>query len=492
MEITKAVAEYVADASLEAFPPEAVYVAKAGITDALGCMLAGSREPLADIVSRFIVASGGEPRATVVGRGFKTSASEAALVNGSTAHALDYDDITWPMKGHPSAVLLPAVLALGEEEEATGRDVLLAHMVGFEVACNIGAAMSADYYDDLGWHPTGPLGALGAAAAAASLLKLDSEQTAMALSLAASLAGGLRQNFGTMTKPFHAGLASRNGVSAARLVQAGLTASAEGIEGRFGSLRAFSGGGGYDDAKALEKLGNNSYLVDDGLDVKKYPCCGSTHPALDALFMLLHMQNVDPAQVERVEVRVDFGPPRSLIHHRPKTTLEGKFSMEYCIAAALLDGKVGLGSFSGRAGDAATSAGANTKSPYGPQSGVRGQAQLDRGVYRSPDMPEGGPLSRPGCPPRDAGFSSGSDDGRVEGQVQGLCRGSPGRQRGGARAHHAGEHRYAGRTGPTYGDGASLIRRRGTGFAGPHSGSGFRPAQVYHEYPVLMRQVLLD
>ena len=346
MEITKAVAEYVADASLEAFPPEAVYVAKAGITDALGCMLAGSREPLADIVSRFIVASGGEPRATVVGRGFKTSASEAALVNGSTAHALDYDDITWPMKGHPSAVLLPAVLALGEEEEATGRDVLLAYMVGFEVACNIGAAMSADYYDDLGWHPTGPLGALGAAAAAASLLKLDSEQTAMALSLAASLAGGLRQNFGTMTKPFHAGLASRNGVSAARLVQAGLTASAEGIEGRFGFLRAFSGGGGYDDAKALEKLGNNSYLVDDGLDVKKYPCCGSTHPALDALFMLLHRQNVDPAQVERVEVRVDFDPPRSLIHHRPKTTLEGKFSMEYCIAAALLDGKVGLGSFS--------------------------------------------------------------------------------------------------------------------------------------------------
>ncbi len=357
MKITREIAEYITSAVIEDFPPDAVYAAKGGIIDCLGCMLAGSREPLADILCQFIKASGGEPfslpqaqaqdrpRATVVGKRFKTSAPEAALVNGAMAHALDYDDVSRPMKGHPSVVLLPPVLALGEEEGATGQDVLLAYMVGFEVVCSIAAAMSVDYFDDLGWHPTGPLGALGAGAAAAHLLKLDSQQTAMAISMAASQAAGLRQNFGTMTKPFHAGLASRSGVTAARLVQAGFTASVDGLEGRFGFLRAFSGGKGYDEEKLLEGLGKIFYLVDGGIEVKKYPCCGSTHLALDALFQLLHKERVDPSQVEDVEVLVDFDPPRSLIHYRPKTTLEGKFSMQYCIAAALLDEKVGLGSF---------------------------------------------------------------------------------------------------------------------------------------------------
>ena len=185
----------------------------------------------------------------------------------------------------------------------------------------------------------------GAGAAAARLLKLDSQQTAMAISLAASQAAGLRQNFGTMTKPFHAGLASRSGVTAARLVKAGFTASKDGIEGRFGFMHAFSGGKGYDEGRVCNGLGKIFYLADDGVEVKKYPCCGSTHLALDALFHLLQRGKVDPSQVEDVEVRVDFDPPRSLIYYTPKTTLEGKFSMQYCIVAALLDKAVGLRSF---------------------------------------------------------------------------------------------------------------------------------------------------
>ena len=346
MEITRGIAEYLVDSDLERFPQEAVEAAKGAITDCLGCMLAGCREPLADILCEFIQADGGRPVASVVGRGFKTSAADAALVNGAMAHALDYDDITRAIKGHPSAVLLPAALALTEEEGASGREVLLAYMLGFEVACSVGEAMGVAYSDDLGWHPTGPLGALGAAAAASRILRLDREHTAMAISLAASQAAGLRQNFGTMTKPFHAGSACRSGVTAARLVQAGFTASLDAIEGRFGFMHAFSGGEGYDQERVLQNLGSRCYLVESGIEVKKYPCCGSAHLALDAISRLMDREKIEPGQVDRIDVKVDFDPPRSLIHSRPKTALECKFSMQYCLAAFLLDGQVGLNTFS--------------------------------------------------------------------------------------------------------------------------------------------------
>ena len=344
--VTQRIAEYVTSTGLEDFPPQAVEAAKGAIIDCLGCMLAGSREPLADVLCGYVDSLGGIPAASVVGRGFKTSAPEAALVNGAMGHALDYDDITRAMKGHPTVVLLPAALALAEETQAAGRDLLLAYMLGFEVACSVGDAVSVAYYDDLGWHPTGPLGALGAAAAASSILQLNEEQTAMALSLAASQAAGLRQNFGTMTKPYHAGAACRTGVTSAKLVQAGFTASADAVEGRFGFLRAFSGGSGYDGNQVLQTLGNKCYLVESGIEIKKYPCCGSAHLALDATSRLLEREDVDPSQVERIDVLVDFDPPRSLIHSRPKAGLEGKFSMQYCLAAEILDRKVGLETFS--------------------------------------------------------------------------------------------------------------------------------------------------
>ena len=168
MEITQRIGEYVSGAGLDSFPPEAAEAAKGAIIDCLACALAGSAEPLAQVLSDFVNANGGVPAATVVGRGFKTSSPDAALINGAMSHALDYDDITRAIKGHPTAVLLPGTLALAEEQGASGRDVLLAYMLGFEVACSVGEAMSVAYADDLGWHPTGPLGALGAAAAASS------------------------------------------------------------------------------------------------------------------------------------------------------------------------------------------------------------------------------------------------------------------------------------------------------------------------------------
>ena len=346
MNITSRIGEYVTDLGIEDFPVEAVEAAKGAIIDCFACMLAGSREDLAEILCRYVAAESAAPVASVVGRGFRTSAANAALVNGAMAHALDYDDITQITKTHPTAVLLPAALAAAEELGRSSRELVLGYMTGFEVACAVGESLSEAYYDDLGWHPTGPLGAVGAAAAASKIMGLDAERTAMAISLAASQASGLRQNFGTMTKPFHAGDAARAGVASARLVRAGFTASMDALEGRFGFIRAFSGGEGFNTSGVVEKLTSKCYLVESGIEVKKYPCCGSAHLALDATFSLLSQGDIDPGAVERIEVMVDFDPPRSLIHSRPTSSLEGKFSMQYCLAAALLDRRVGLQSFS--------------------------------------------------------------------------------------------------------------------------------------------------
>ena len=345
MDTTKRIAEYVAATDIEDFPPDAVEAAKGAIMDCLACMLAGSRESLADILCRYIADESASSAASVVGRGFRTSAANAALVNGAMGHALDYDDITQITKTHPTTVLLPAALAVAEELGASGRDMLLGYMSGFEVACAVGESLSEAYYDDLGWHPTGPLGAVGSAAAASKIMALDPERTAMAVSLAASQASGLRQNFGTMTKPFHAGDAARAGVVAAKLVREGFTASEDALEGRFGFIRAFSGGQGFDSELVAQNLGDKCYLMESGIEIKKYPCCGSAHLALDATFDLLSQSAIDPAAVDRIDVMVDFDPPRSLIHARPVSSLEGKFSMQYCLAAALLDRRVGLQSF---------------------------------------------------------------------------------------------------------------------------------------------------
>ena len=345
LELTKRIAEYVVNTSLEDFPPEAIIGAKAAIIDCLGCTLAGSKEPLANVLVDYINDLGGKPVATVIGHGFKTSAQEAALINGAMSHALDYDDITVVTKTHPSAVLIPAALPVAEEIGASGSDMLLAYLLGFEVACAVGDAISPLYFDDLGWHPTGPLGAVGAAAASARLLGLDVEQTAMAISLGASQSSGLRQNFGTMTKPFHAGHACKSGITAAKLIRGGFTSGTDALEGRFGFMRAFSGGSDYEPEKAADSLGNRCFMIESGIEIKKYPCCGSAHLALDATTALQQKETIEAANIERIDVTVNFDPPRSLIHSRPKEGLEGKFSMQYCLAAEILDGKIGMSTF---------------------------------------------------------------------------------------------------------------------------------------------------
>ncbi|MEC9309520.1 MAG: MmgE/PrpD family protein [Chloroflexota bacterium] len=345
MNVTKYISKFVMEAKLEQFSAEAIEAAKGAIIDSFACMLAGCKEDLADVLCRHIITEGGHPCSTVIGRGIKTTSLNAAMVNGSMAHALDYDDITQVSKTHPTAVLLPAVLALSEEYSCSGADLLLSYMVGFEVACSVSESLSNDYYDDLGWHPTGPLGCVGSGVASAKLLKLNSQQISMTTSLAASQASGLRQNFGSMTKPFHAGSAARSGVLSAKLVSDGFTAAHDAIEGRFGFSRAFSGGRNFNPEIVLDNLGVKSYLTESGIEIKKYPCCGSAHVALDAIFDLLKREDINYEDVGSINVMVDFDPPRSLVHSRPTTGLEGKFSMEYCLSAALLDRHIGFDSF---------------------------------------------------------------------------------------------------------------------------------------------------
>jgi 2-methylcitrate dehydratase PrpD len=261
------------------------------------------------------------------------------------AHALDFDDVNWSMNGHPTVPLLPAVLALGQEVHASGADVLLAFVLGFEVETKIGLGVNPRHYD-LGWHATSTLGTLGAAAASAKLLGLGVEQTRMTLGIAASTAAGLRQNFGTMTKPLHPGQAAMNGVTAAQLARLGWTADANILEAPYGFCQLYAGANQCNLDDIVKHLGNPFALLATGVAIKQYPCCAFTHRALDGMLALVQQHQLRADDVVAAECQVGRPTIEVLMHTRPQTGLEGKFSMQYCLAAALLDKRIGLLSFS--------------------------------------------------------------------------------------------------------------------------------------------------
>jgi len=280
MTLSSELAEFVAGTEFESLPPEAVTQAKRAILDTLGVALAGCREEGPAIVAEQARRTGGAQEAMVLGRPFRAPAAEAALVNGTSAHALDFDDVNFSMRGHPSAPLLPAVLATADAAGASGARLLLAFVLGVEVEAKLGRLMGGRHYA-LGWHPTSTLGPLGAAAACAKLLGLDAERTQAALGIAASMASGVRANFGTMTKPLHVGLAARNGVQVAALAAARFTASDEALDADDGFVSAFLAEPPRDD-RHLDGLGQPYDIVSPGLGQKLYPCCYVTHRAIDA------------------------------------------------------------------------------------------------------------------------------------------------------------------------------------------------------------------
>jgi 2-methylcitrate dehydratase PrpD len=330
-------------------PPDARARASAAVLDTIGVALAGASEP-ASRIARDVLGGAADDACTVVGGAVRASAPGAALINGTAAHALDYDDMCFVSLAHPSAPLVPAALAAAEVAHATGRGLLDAYVVGFEIEARLGRLMNPRHYQR-GWHCTSTLGTIGAAAAVARLLGLDARETGHALAIAASEASGLKENFGTMVKPLHAGLAARNGVLAALLARAGMTASPRAFDGDQGFLAAMdserTGLGA-----AIADLGSRWEIVDTGVTVKLYPSCAGTHPTLDALLDLRRSEALSADAIDRIEVDVDSVTPRVLIYERPSNGLEAKFSMPFCAAAAVAHGHVGIDTFeAARLGD---------------------------------------------------------------------------------------------------------------------------------------------
>jgi 2-methylcitrate dehydratase PrpD len=340
---TALVAEFIVKSRREELPQAVVEQAKRAILDSVGVMLAGSVEPPARIIQRLAEAEGGAPLATVLGTPLRTGGVWAALANGTAGHALDFDDTNFAMMGHPSVPVLAAALAAGELALADGQALLHAFLLGFEVETTLGEVVNPVQYQR-GFHATGTLGALGAAAAAAKLLDLDPGQARHALAIAASQASGLKENFGTMTKPFHAGHAARSGVIAALLAREGFTASEAGLEGPQGYLRVL-GAQGDDPAPALDRLGAPWKILTSGIAVKPYPSCACTHSIIEAVLELQEAHRLSPEAVREITVGVAPMVPDILIHHDPRTGLEGKFSAEFCAAAALVDGRIGITTF---------------------------------------------------------------------------------------------------------------------------------------------------
>jgi 2-methylcitrate dehydratase PrpD len=332
--VTEKIAEFIVNTRYSEVPREVIDVAKLHILDTLGCLIAGSCEEIGRIVRAYIKAQGRMGEATLLTQGIATSPAYAAFGNGIVAHVLDYDDYEVPSMAHPSVSVLPAVLALGEKLGASGESCIEAYLAGMEVISQVGRGIAPEHYDR-GWHSTGTLGALGAAAASSRLLNLDSEKTKVALGIAASMSSGLRGNFGTMTKSFHAGHASRNGVEAAGLAALGFTAAMDIIEGDLGFCTVFTDGRDFDLAKISDRLGNPFSLFSPGVGRKLYPSCAATHGYLDGLIELASRHDIKPEDVDSVECGIFYRHPKMLIHANPKTGLEGKFSLEFCAALAL-------------------------------------------------------------------------------------------------------------------------------------------------------------
>jgi len=329
----------------DTLPPEAVRWAKVGILDTVGVTLAGAREPCATI-ARSVSPSLG--KALVFGTPDRLGTADAAFVNGTASHALDFDDCSNSLGGHPSAPVLPALFALAEEIDASGRDFVAAYVAGFETETRIARAVNFHHYEK-GWHPTATLGVFGAAAACAHLLKLPSAQIATALSVAASFASGIKANFGTMTKPLHVGHATRDGLVAALLARGGFTAGAEAFEHPQGFFMVFNGVGHFDAPALLRDWAAPLDILSPGIAIKQYPCCGSTHPAIDAMLALVAQHDVHPEEVARV---VAWTHPRRLRHTNrpaPRSALDAKFSVQYCLARALAERCVVLSHFDGDA-----------------------------------------------------------------------------------------------------------------------------------------------
>jgi len=330
-DLTLRLAAHAMEMRFEALPADTIEIARHCLLDWLGVTLAGSREPLAEIMRAEALEEGGAAQATILGGGTMTSVVQAALVNGATGHALDYDDVNMTMVGHPTAAVAPAILALAEKNNFGGKAFLTALIAGIETECRIGVLMNESHYN-AGWHATGTVGSFGAAAGAANMLGLQVEACARALGIAGTQAAGLKSMFGTMCKPFHAGKAASNGLYAAML-------SSRGFESRIDVLECDQGfadtqTNNYDPAGAMAELDSKFHMR--GVLFKYHAACYGTHAVIEAAADLKRSHNIDPANVEKIEIGVRDTLLKMCNIQEPVTGLEGKFSMRFTAAMSLL------------------------------------------------------------------------------------------------------------------------------------------------------------
>jgi 2-methylcitrate dehydratase PrpD len=350
--LTDYVASFVCSTQPGDVPKDVAHLGKRSVLDGLGLALAGAVSETGEITRKYLRALGfaAEGGSTVIGSDLNVPARFASFANGISIHADDFDDTqlavakdrVYGLLTHPTAPVLPVALALAERGRRSGANLMLAYQVGVEVECKVAEAILPRHYQT-GFHSTATCGSIGAAATAAQLLGLDREATRRALSIGATQAGGLRENFGTMTKPFHAGRAAENGVVAAEIAALGFTASPNGLEADRGFFRA--AGGGFSPEMIDGKLGKPWTFAFPGVSIKPHPSGSLTHPGMAVMMGLILKHDIKPGRVKHVKVGTNHNMPNALIHHRPRNELQAKFSMEFCMAILLLERKAGLEQF---------------------------------------------------------------------------------------------------------------------------------------------------
>ena len=340
MPLTQDLGRFAAGLTFEKLPQEAVEIARTGITDTVATMIAGAHDPAPQLLRKGLDPAPGP--ASLYFSGETATAPEAAWINGTAGHALDYDDVG--CRGHVSTVLVPAILAEAETLGLGGREMFAAYVAGYETWAEL-ARRDPGHHHKKGWHPTGIFGAIGAGAACATLRRLNPEQATMAIALAASQAGGIMANFGTMTKPFHAGRAAHAGLVSARLAELGFTAAPDALEHAQGFLSAVSPEGRADREGPTPRLGEEWHIVKQGLSIKKYPACYCTHRSLDGMLDLLARRPLKPAEIGHITVSISDTHSLILRNHMPQTGLAAKFSMEFAMAASVISRRAGLGEY---------------------------------------------------------------------------------------------------------------------------------------------------
>ena len=335
--LTADVGRFLAEVTYQDLPPEVLPMVRDAFTDTVGVIMVGVDEPVTNIVRKTLVEPSAAAEARACLSSHRVSATGAALLAGAIAHSLDYDDQS--MSGHPSAVLVPAILAEAEALGSDGQEMVTAYVAGYEVWCELWRRDRS--YHAKGWHPTSVFGAMAAAAAGAVLHRLPAERAATAVAIAGSYAGGLFSNFGSMMKGFHAGMAARGGLEAARLAAAGMSGGTDAIENRQGFLMAFSTDR-EPDLTSESKLGKEWYLPKHKLMIKLHPTCYFLHRSFNGTVQMLAGRDIAADDIESVEVRMGRAQVTVLVYDTPQNRWEAEFSGQYGIAAAVLLGKLGV------------------------------------------------------------------------------------------------------------------------------------------------------